>query len=405
MSCSTTGNARLHHDTGADDFPGGNQDELPLVSGSEPASSGHTGWRSNWADPVETADAFVSAGQPGEAIALLQTLIETGRAGLLARLALVNAKVAANDPAGAVKAARDTVSLYPGAALAALALGKALLASNLLAAAIGEFQRAQRIDRGLTEPQFLLGVAWLEAGEAEKALEAFAELEPGAHPHLAARIAEAELLRAQPRANAHYVRHLFDQFSSDYDARMLGPLRYAGHAILRQLADLVLPVKENLAILDLGCGTGLSGAAFHDMAARLDGIDLSPAMIVKARERDLYNHLAVADIESALMDDGPAYDLLLAADTLVYLGDLVPVFAETARRLKPDGYFLFTVEKSEFETFELGPKRRWRHSETYLRVQAARAGFDIAGLIACTPRSEANQPVDGLAVALTLRTR
>ena len=150
-------------------------------------------------------------------------MIETGRAGLLARLALVNARVAANDPAGAVEAARDTVSLYPGTALAALALGKALLASNFLPAAIGEFQRALRIDRGLTEPQFLLGVAWLEAGEAERRWKPSPNWNPMRIPHLAARIAEAELLRAQPRANARYVRHLFDQFSADYDARMLGP--------------------------------------------------------------------------------------------------------------------------------------------------------------------------------------
>ena len=37
------------------------------------------------------------------------------------------------------------------------------------------------------------------------------------------------------------------------------------------------------------------------------------------------------------------------------------------RRLLPDGYFLFTVEKAEGDGFELGPKRRWRHSEAYLR--------------------------------------
>ncbi|MBW8708849.1 MAG: methyltransferase domain-containing protein, partial [Alphaproteobacteria bacterium] len=131
-----------------------------------------------------------------------------------------------------------------------------------------------------------------------------------------------------------------------------------------------------------------------------DGVDLSPAMIAKARARQIYAHLEVADLQSALGMAGPHYDLILAADTLVYLGDLKAVFAAAAARLHPDGFFLFTVEKAAGEGFELGPKRRWRHSEAYLRSLAGDAGLGVAGLVAAAPRSEANQPVEGFAVAL-----
>ncbi len=153
--------------------------------------------------------------------------------------------------------------------------------------------------------------------------------------------------------------------------------------------------------MDLGCGTGLGGAAFADLATAIDGIDLSPQMIAKARARGLYRNLSVADIETALAREDEAYDLILAADTLVYLGDLTAVFQGAASRLKPGGFFLFTVERADGDGFELGPKRRWRHAEGYLRKCAAESGFDIAGLVAASPRSEANVPVDGLAVALT----
>jgi len=137
---------------------------------------------------------------------------------------------------------------------------------------------------------------------------------------------------------------------------------------------------------------------FKPLASRLDGVDLSPAMIEKARLRNIYDRLEVADLETS----APAvqYDLILAADTLVYLGDLKPVFEAAHARLRPDGYFLFTVEKAEGDGFELGPKRRWRHSENYLRGMAERAGFSIAGLVAAAPRREANRPVEGFAVAL-----
>jgi predicted TPR repeat methyltransferase len=110
--------------------------------------------------------------------------------------------------------------------------------------------------------------------------------------------------------------------------------------------------------------------------------------------------LLVGDIESAL-NGTQRYDLLLAADTLVYLGDLETVFDRARNNLHDSGFFLFTVESKQGEGFELGPKRRWRHSEAYLREQAAKAGFDVAGFMAAVPRHEANQPVEGFAVALS----
>ncbi len=107
----------------------------------------------------------------------------------------------------------------------------------------------------------------------------------------------------------------------------------------------------------------------------------------------------MGDIETALAGK---YDLILAADTLVYLGDLAPLFRAIGACLSPDGYFLFTTEAKEGEGFALGPKRRWRHSEAYIRDQAGKAGLSVAGLVAASPRTEANLPVPGFAVALAL---
>jgi predicted TPR repeat methyltransferase len=152
--------------------------------------------------------------------------------------------------------------------------------------------------------------------------------------------------------------------------------------------------------LDLGCGTGLSGAAFKDLAGRLDGVDLSPKMIEAARRRAIYDGLRVGDIETVLAEAGPNYDVVLAADTLVYLGDLAPVLAGVRGRLKQRGFFFFTLEKAAGETYELGPKRRYRHAQAYIRQEAARAGLEVMGLLDCSPRDEAKTPVAGFAVAL-----
>src|SRR6185369_9714216 len=169
--------------------------------------------------------------------------------------------------------------------------------------------------------------------------------------------------------------------------------------ILRSLADLVIPGAEGLAILDLGCGTGLTGSAFEDMSLQLDGVDLSPKMIERARALRIYNRLWIADLETALAQDGSSCDLLLAADTLVYLGDLEVTFAGAASRLRHGGHFLFTVERHDGEGFALGPKRRWRHAQSYLRSLGAAHGFAVAGLLEAVPRTEAGVPVAGYAVA------
>jgi predicted TPR repeat methyltransferase len=347
-------------------------------------------------DPIEAAEALIAQGRAGQAACDLRARLMAGRGGLLARLTLVKALLSAGDTPQALTEAREAVSLNPDVAPTVLALGEALLAAELLPAAIAELQRSLRLDPGLVRARELVAAAWLKAGEAGKALEALSELE---HPPLDM-IAAAEAIKTAQRSDPGYVRHLFDQFSADYDSRMIGQLAYAAPQILLSLAALVMPGRDKFAILDLGCGTGLAGAAFKPSAARLDGVDLSPAMIERARARHIYDNLEVADLEAALGTPGPAYDLILAADTLVYLGDLSSVFEAAHARLRPDGYFLFTVEKADGGNFELGPKRRWRHSEALLRELAGRAGFEVAGFMAAVPRHEAGKPVEGFAVAL-----
>lgn len=352
-------------------------------------------------NPLDTAQDLIAQGRAKEAAAQLFDLIEEGRGGLLARLTLVRALLAADDAGEAVRVARETAMLNPSVALAASSLGEALRAAGTLPTAIGEFQRALRLDPSLDDARFGLGRAWLDAGEPKKALEAFAPIEnPSAG--LESIIAQAEAAKDQARSDARYVRHLFDQFSADYDARMRRQLGYRAPEILREMASFVLPAQSGLAILDLGCGTGLAGVAFKDMAARLDGVDLSPAMIEKASALGIYKELAVADIETGLDMFNRRYDLILAADTVVYLGDLEKLFTSVAAHLADDGMFLFTVEKKDGEGFELGPKRRWRHSEAYLRALAARTRLEVAGLMPASPRTEAGIPVDGLVAALRL---
>jgi predicted TPR repeat methyltransferase len=210
------------------------------------------------------------------------------------------------------------------------------------------------------------------------------------------------------RGPAKYMRGLFDEFSSHYDETMLKKLNYRAHLHLRELANRVLPRGgAPWRIMDLGCGTGLAGAVFKDVTAggRLDGIDISPRMIEAARARGIYDALILDDLETELAQSGRSYNLIISADTMTYFGDLSRVFAGVAKRLEAGGFYLFASEAKPVEThtgadWEQTKVHRFRHSEKYLRAEAAAAELQCVEIVSCTLRHEEHQPVAGFAVAL-----
>jgi predicted TPR repeat methyltransferase len=144
----------------------------------------------------------------------------------------------------------------------------------------------------------------------------------------------------------------------------------------------------------------LSGVAFKPVAKRMVGVDLSPRMLAKARELGLYDALIEGDVENPPPEAHGPFDIVLAADVLVYLGDLARVFAAARLRLEAGGLWLFTTERGSAQDYACGPKRRWRHSEHYLRALAEAHRFEVASLVECVTRYEAGEPVASWAAVL-----
>jgi SAM-dependent methyltransferase len=86
-------------------------------------------------------------------------------------------------------------------------------------------------------------------------------------------------------------------------------------------------------VADLGCGTGRTGAwlaAQGAGAVAIDGVDMTPEMLDRARARGVFTRLVEADVRASGLAAG-AYDLVTTSLVDEHLPDLVPLYAEAAR--------------------------------------------------------------------------
>lgn len=356
----------------------------------------------NWTWRLMLADALRQCGEIDAAHALYSVLANERSDSAAVRLGLAHCLSALVRHDEALEEYREAVALRPNDRDAVLALAEALTMAGDALAAVELLQPLGRRYEDDATVHHALGRCWLALREPAKAMSALRHARGVAEGDEAAPI---ERLIAALEAgegsdlSAAYVRALFDRYADRFDQDLVGKLGYAAPDLLRTAVERAVPGKAGLRILDLGCGTGLAGVAFKALAAHLAGVDLSPRMVEKARQRGLYDDLCVGDVVEAMERAPGGWDLLVAADVLVYIGDLAPVFAAAALALPQGGHFAATVERLPAEStqeFALGATRRYAHAENYVRRSAEEAGFAVRLMEPCTPRREKGVPVAGL---------
>jgi predicted TPR repeat methyltransferase len=278
---------------------------------------------------------------------------------------------ARGDLAAAADLMRQATELAPNFAAAWFALGEMEEQLGRPGAAVAAFRRARAADPADGYGAGL-HLARLEAGEADAAM------------------------------TPAYVRGLFDQYAPRFDAA-LAALSYAAPALLVAAVEAACSAQGRRlrfgTTLDLGCGTGLAGAAFRPFVDWLVGVDLSPAMIAQARAKGLYDALHVADLGDFLGREGERnaeFHLIVAADVFVYVADLDPAIAAAARVLAPGGMLAFTVETHDGDGVALGEKLRFVHGRAHVRDAIGKAGLTLLALEDASTRTENNAPVPGL---------
>mmetsp|Transcript_8097 Transcript_8097/g.24968 ORF Transcript_8097/g.24968 Transcript_8097/m.24968 type:complete len:522 (+) Transcript_8097:72-1637(+) len=227
---------------------------------------------------------------------------------------------------------------------------------------------------------------------------------------------------APSKAAPGFVEALFDDFADSFD-RKLTELEYTVPAMAGAAVDALArgrPGRPFASALDAGCGTGLAGPHLRrHVSGPLVGVDLSTKMLriaaactrsdgcgVQGSARDqrpLYDELLALDLETMplphLLRGGAGFDLIVAADVLVYFGELGPLLRNFARLSAAGAPLVFSCERATADEAAAGwrllPSGRFAHTKEYVVREAAAAGYRLIAYEEMTPRVEKGVPVRG----------
>jgi predicted TPR repeat methyltransferase len=294
---------------------------------------------------------------------------------------------------------RRALALAPGCGEAWHYLSLALLAQHRTGAAFEAAVQAELLLPAQSRRRETYGRALSAAGEHERAVAFYRDWldkepdNPYVRHHLAASLGELP-----ERASGAYVEHVFDKFAADFDTQ-LAALKYCAPELVAGALRAALPAPSaQYDIADLGCGTGLCGPLLKPWARSLVGCDLSAAMLERAAPRQVYDELLKAELVQFLVERPGAFDVLASADTLIYFGELAPVFAAAQGALRPGGVLVFTLEALAGESppgYRLTESGRFAHSPAGLHARLAAAGLAVEAVVPVSPRHEGGKPVPG----------
>ncbi|MGD1277266.1 MAG: tetratricopeptide repeat protein [Tepidisphaeraceae bacterium] len=302
----------------------------------------------------------------------------------------------------AIAAFAQADALRPGYPIANWSMGKILLLQGENELALERFRRVAQLNPTNAKAHGALGETLAQLGRYEEAAAAFREalrLKPDS-PAWRFKLAAVSGEGGMAAAPASYICSLFDGYVQTFDQRQLEQLDYR---VPKLLSKAVAAATQNrdMDVLDLGCGMGLCGRQFRLMAWRLVGVDLAPAMIKAAADGCIYDELITGDIVWAMRQRPGNYDLIVAGDVLIYLGDLSDVFSAVAGSLAPGGLFVFSIEHHDGTGYFLHPQERFAHSISYIRELAARSGLYEISASKVVLRKEAQGEVPGWIVVLS----
>lgn len=165
----------------------------------------------------------------------------------------------------------------------------------------------------------------------------------------------------------------------EYDETVLKEYGYtACSRIPRAILRLLQPIKESspVAILDVGCGTGLGANIFRENGCRVFGFDMSPDMVRQAEAKGLYEMLSVNDVEKPWPEfKNVKFSAVVMLGVMEFVRNPTDVFREANLKLQVGGLFGIVIPKpcplSDQETLQIRT-----HNVENCKMLLAAAGFE-----------------------------
>ncbi|MEM9329758.1 MAG: class I SAM-dependent methyltransferase [Pseudomonadota bacterium] len=172
-------------------------------------------------------------------------------------------------------------------------------------------------------------------------------------------------------------RAMYDRWAKVYDRDLKAgdyqqPARCAD-ALSKHLAN------QSGLILDVGCGTGLSGLALHNAGFKnVDGCDLSQGMLEMAKNLDIYTRLFACDLNEPPLDVADDYYDGLTAVGVFSFGHVLPdAVDELLRVVKPNGIIIIGLNDHFYEEGSLTRKLEALESDEKLSILSREHGDHI----------------------------
>ena len=278
----------------------------------------------------------------------------------------------------AVESYKKALAIKPDYAEVNYNLGNALNDLGQLDDAVKSYEKALAIKPDYAEAHNNLGNVFKDLGQLDYAVKSYEK----------ALAIKPDYLVPQHMINAltgntsteppkEYVKNLFDDYAEGFDDSLIKQLGYKLPFLMKELILKLDPLRNKFEkVIDLGCGTGLTGIELRDISNNLTGIDISSNMVAKTRELDVYDRLIEGDVVDILSSSKEKYDLFIALDVFIYIGELTKMFKTVRQCCNKNALFIFSIEAQEEDGYSLLKSARYSHSESYI-LKTASVAFNV----------------------------
>ena len=153
----------------------------------------------------------------------------------------------------------------------------------------------------------------------------------------------------------------------------------------RAIELLLLPEDQPLLLLDIGCGSGLSGSVIEEDGHAWIGIDISTAMLGIALEREVEGDLILGDMGQGMPFRAASFDGVISISALQWLCNADKSSHDPSKRLYKFFSTLFScLSRSARAVFQFYPENS--EQIQLVTTQATKAGF-YGGVVVDFPNS------------------